>query len=82
MHFKQLELKKDGHWLKRTINTSHFKRTMKAILIGAAIGFTFFYLTEGRLMDSIPTREILKSLAIGGFFGFFLTNSPCARGRC
>ena len=73
MHFKQLELKKDGNWLKRT---------MKAILIGAAIGFTFFYLTEGRLMDSIPTREILKSLAIGGFFGFFLTNSPCARGRC
>ena len=46
------------------------------------LGFLFFYFTEGRLMESIPGKEIVKSLLIGGFFGFFITNSPCARGRC
>ena len=82
MEFKQLELEQDKSWFKRTISAPHTKRTLKAIAIGAAVGFTFFYMTEGRLMESIPGREIIKSLLIGGFFGFFLTNSPCARGRC
>ncbi len=82
MKFKQLELTQEENWFKRTIQSPHTKKTLRAIVIGAAVGFAFFYITEGRLMESIPTREILKSLAVGGFFGFFLTNSPCARGRC
>ena len=82
MQFKPLELKSQGSWVKRTINSVRFKTTVVAILIGAAVGFAVFYLTEGRLMESIPTNDIFKSLLIGGFFGFFFTNSPCARGRC
>ncbi len=82
MQFKQLELKPEGTWFKRTINAPRFKTTVIAILIGAGIGFSFFYFTEGRLMESMPANEIVKSLLIGGFFGFFITNSPCARGRC
>jgi RsiW-degrading membrane proteinase PrsW (M82 family) len=69
-------------WAKRIINAPRFKTTIIAILVGAAIGFAFFYLTEGRLMESMPANDIIKSLLIGGFFGFFITNSPCARGRC
>ena len=82
MQFKQLEIKPEGNWVKRTINASRFRTTVIAILVGAGIGFAFFYLTEGRLMESIPANDIIKSLLIGGFFGFFITNSPCARGRC
>ena len=82
MQFKQLEIKPEGTRIKRIINATRFKRTVIAILTGAAIGFGFFYFTEGRLMESIPSNEIIKSLLIGGFFGFFITNSPCARGRC
>ena len=82
MQFKQLEIKSQGSWAKRTINSSRFKTTIIAILVGSAIGFAFFYLTEGRLMESMPANDIIKSLLIGGFFGFFFTNSPCARGRC
>jgi hypothetical protein len=82
MEFKQLELKQQGSWIKRQISTSHFKKTIIAILVGAVIGFAFFYLTEGRLMNSMPGKDILNSLLIGGFFGLFITNSPCARGRC
>jgi len=82
MQFKELDLKPQGSWVKRTLHSAHFRKTLIALGIGAALGFTFFYVTEGRLMQSIPGVEILKSLAIGAFFGFFVTNSPCARGSC
>ena len=82
MQFKQLDLKPQGSWLNRTVSSPRFKTTITAILVGAVIGFLFFYFTEGRLMESIPAKEVIKSLFIGGFFGFFITNSPCARGRC
>lgn len=82
MEFKQLDIKPQGSWISRTVQSPRFKTTLTAILIGALFGFLFFYLTEGRLMESIPAGEIVKSLLIGGFFGFFITNSPCARGRC
>jgi len=82
MQFKQLDIKPQGSWISRTVNSPRFKTTITAILVGATISFLFFYFTEGRLMESMPGTDILKSLAIGGFFGFFITNSPCARGRC
>ncbi len=82
MQFKQLDLKPQGSWVSRTVNSPRFKTTLTAILVGATISFLFFYFTEGRLMESIPGKDIVKSLLIGGFFGFFITNSPCARGRC
>ncbi len=82
MQFKQLDLKPQGSWITRTIHSPRFKTTLTAVAAGAVLGFLFFYFTEGRLMESIPGKEVLKSLLIGGFFGFFITNSPCARGRC
>jgi len=82
MQFKQLDLKPQENWITRTIHSPRFKTTITAMLVGAVLGFLFFYFTEGRLMESMPGKEIVKSLLIGGFFGFFITNSPCARGRC
>jgi len=82
MKFKQLELTQEESWFKRTVTSPRTRKTALSIVIGAVVGFTFFYITEGRLMESIPGREIMKSLLVGGFFGFFITNSPCARGRC
>ena len=82
MQFKELEIKPEGSWLKRTLISAHFKKTLIALAVGAIVGFGFFYFTEGRLMESIPGVEIIKSMAVGAFFGLFVTNSPCARGRC
>ena len=82
MQFKQLDLKPQGTWISRTVQSPRFKTTLTAIVVGSVIGFLFFYFTEGRQMEHIPANEIVKSLLIGGFFGFFITNSPCARGRC
>ncbi|MCP4312141.1 MAG: hypothetical protein GY790_12820 [Bacteroidetes bacterium] len=82
MQFKQLELSNKENWFKRTIKSTHFKKSIIAITIGAMASFTFFYFTEGRLMESMEAGEVLKSMGIGAFFGFFITNSPCAWGRC
>ena len=82
MEFKQLDLKPEGNALTRMLKSRQTRRTLLAILIGAVVGFTWFYLSEGRHYDQLLAGDILKSMAIGGFFGFFITNSPCARGRC
>jgi hypothetical protein len=82
MQFKELEIKPQGSRIKRLTKNPQVRRTMMAIFVGALIGFGLFYLTEGRTMASIPANDIFKSMLIGGFFGFFVTNSPCARGRC
>ena len=82
MEFKPLELKSKESKFKRLAKTPHIRRSAIAIMIGAIVGFALFYFSEGRTMESIPAGDIFKSMMIGGFFGFFMTNSPCARGRC
>lgn len=82
MEFKQLEIKPEPSWIKRTIRSQHTKKSVLFIVIGAIAGFLFFYFTEGKNMEVIETAGIIKSMLIGGFFGFFITNSPCARNRC
>jgi len=82
MEFKKLELEPEGSWIKRKISNPHFKKSVIYMLAGAVLGFVFFYVSEGMNMDKIPTKDVLQSMAFGGFMGFFITNSPCARGRC
>lgn len=82
MEFKKLEIEQEGSWLRRFITSPQTKKTLVAILIGAVAGFLFYYFTEGHNAEILTAGEVLKSLGIGGFMGFFLTNSPCARGRC
>ena len=82
MEFKKLELEPEAGKIKRLINFPHIKRTVLFTVIGAVAGFVYFYLTEGKHMEIITSVDVLKSMLIGGFFGFFITNSPCARGRC
>jgi hypothetical protein len=68
--------------LLRLFTSKTFRRTLAGITIGAIAGFAIFYLTEGMHMDSLSSADILQSLAFGGLFGLFITNSPCARNRC
>ena len=82
MEFKKLELEQERGWFKRILGSSNVRKSVIAIIIGAIAGFLIFFFTEGRDMDVIVLSDVLKSVAIGGFFGFFITNSPCARGRC
>ena len=82
MEFKQLDIKPEGNWLQRTLANPHTKKTLKYTLIGALAGLAIFYFTEGKELSQITSGDVLKSMLIGGFYGFFITNSPCARGKC
>lgn len=79
---KKLELQPEKKGIKGLIQSRQFKRSIIAILTGAVAGVGFFYLTEGINMATLEFSEILNSAMIGAFFGFFITNSPCARNRC
>ncbi len=82
MEFKKLEIKEEGNWLQRQIRKPHYRKTLLYIILGAIGGFLFYYLSEGMHMDAMPRGEIVQSVLVGAFLGFFITNSPCAKGRC
>jgi type IV secretory pathway TrbL component len=82
MEFKKLEIQEESSWFKRLIKSPQTNRTILFTIIGAGVGFLYFYLSKGRDMNMMETGEIIQSLLVGGFFGFFITNSPCARNRC
>jgi hypothetical protein len=82
MEFKQLDLKPEGSRLKRLSKSPHVRKSALYILIGAIIGLAYFYFTEGRHVAELSRGDMTKSVLIGGFFGFFITNSPCARNKC
>ncbi len=77
-----MELTRDSNRFKRIIKSKHLQKSALYIVLGAAAGFLIFYITEGRNMNEMVSGDIINSLLLGGFFGFFITNSPCARGKC
>ncbi len=78
---KKLEIA-DEKGSKGFIKSKQTRRTVIAILIGAVAALAFYYITEAQSMAAFSIGEALKNMALGGFLGFFVTNSPCARGRC
>lgn len=82
MEFKKLEIKEEGNWFQRKIRNPHTKKTLVYILLGAVGGFLFYYFSEGIHMDAMSRGDIVQSVLVGAFLGFFITNSPCARGHC
>lgn len=82
MEFKKLELKPKGSFLQRTWRSPHTRKTLIAVVAGATLSFVFFYFSEGQHMSGISASEVFRSAGVGAFFGLFITNSPCARGRC
>ncbi|MCE4563218.1 hypothetical protein INQ51_02745 [Maribellus sp. CM-23] len=82
MEFKKLEIKEEGNWIQRKLRNPHFRKTLIYMAVGAVGGFIFYYVSEGMSRDVMPMGDIIQSIGVGAFLGFFVTNSPCARGRC
>lgn len=82
MEFKRLELESEPRGIRKLIKSESFRRSLLYISIGAVAGFLLFFFSEGQLQQSISFKDVLKSAGVGGFFGFFIANSPCARNRC
>jgi len=80
--FKKLELEPEGNWFSRLIKSPQFRRSIISILIGAVAGFVIYYMNQDGNIPSVFNKESIHNILFGAGFGFFITNSPCARGRC
>ena len=80
-NFKEVEVKRPNS-IKGLLNNKQLRRTLLFMLGGAVASMAWFYYSEGQHMDAITGTEWFKSGAIGALFGTFISNSPCARGRC
>ena len=82
MKFKELKIESESNWFKRFLRSKQTKKTIIFTSIGAVVGFLLFFFTDGRQQDVMKFNDILNNLLIGGFFGGFIANSPCARNKC
>ncbi len=82
MEFKQLDIKPEGSWFARNLWSKHSKKTYLFIFLGAAAGVILYFLEGDRQLSNITFNDVLPNILMGGFFGLFITNSPCARNKC
>ncbi|MFO8001607.1 MAG: hypothetical protein R6U46_10205 [Marinilabilia sp.] len=82
MEFKKLEIQSKNQGIKGLMQSKHFRVSAISIVIGAVAGFVYFYFTSGQHMDNLVFGDFIGNVLLGGFLGFFLTNSPCARNKC
>ena len=82
LQFKQLDIKPEGNWVQRNLLTPHAKKTMVAILTGAVAALVVTLVTDEKSIAELSSGDIFQSIFLGGMIGLFITNSPCARGRC
>lgn len=79
---KPLELKDDDNDFLKKQKIKHIRKSIIFVVLGMIAGVGYYYFSEGQHLDAMTLGSITKSALVGGFFGFFITNSPCARGRC
>ncbi len=80
--FKEVEIKREGSRIERLVKSAHFKRTLIYSIGGAVIGYLLYFLIDGIQDGVFWNDEALQMMISGLAVGIFLTNSPCARGRC
>ena len=80
--FKKLDIKPEGSKLTRFIKSGQFKRTLIFMALGALIGFGTFYFGKSNASGEFWSDVALKHIFLGAGLGAFISNSPCARGRC
>ena len=80
--FKELEITHEDSWLIRTMRSPHFRKTVLYGVVGAVIGYVLYYLSLGTDSRVLWSDEAMSNVLMGLAFGVFITNSPCARGKC
>lgn len=82
MEFKHLEISPENNRLKRLFSSKQFRKSVIYILIGVVLGIVFTYLAGGMQLSNLNLKDLITNAFFGAFFGFFITNSPCARNSC
>ena len=80
--FEPVKLGPEGKRAKRLERWRHLGKTLLYMVAGAAISLVITYFNEGSRISSMNADVVSNALFIGAFMGLFITNSPCARGRC
>ncbi|MEN9444246.1 MAG: hypothetical protein RIS47_1136 [Bacteroidota bacterium] len=80
--FKKLEIREEGSWLQRQLRSAHVRKTALFAVIGAAVGYIMFFASHNMDSHLLWSDEAFKNVMMGAAFGVFITNSPCARGKC
>ena len=77
-----MEIKPRSETLKENLKTWKFWRPFLSVLIGAIAGFSYYHFVGCSSGTCAITSSPYMSTIWGGAMGYFLVNSPCARGRC
>lgn len=80
--FKPLEIKQQGTWWQRLYKSKQVRKTVLYMAAGSLISLAISYFSESNGFAGMSNGEISNALITGAFFGFFITNNPCARGKC
>ena len=65
--------------VKEFFTTWYFWKPFLGIVVGLLAGFLYFYFVECKTDPCVITNDAYSSVLFGGFLGFFVTGSPCAR---
>jgi hypothetical protein len=67
---------------KSLIRSKYFWKPAIGVLLGAVVGYLYFYFI-GCQSGSCPiTSSATGSIIMGALLGLFITNSPCSKGTC
>ena len=68
--------------IKNIFKSRQFRKSIFAIFIGAVSGF-LYYRFIGCSSGQCPiTGSPYGSIILGSLIGFFISNSPCSKGKC
>jgi hypothetical protein len=65
--------------VKEFFTSWFFWRPFIGVVAGGLIGFLYYYFVGCKSGTCAITSNPYNSMLFGGFFGFFITSSPCAR---
>ena len=76
------ELKTGTKTFKEFITSKHFLKSFIAVVIGGIAGFLYYHFVGCQSGSCAITSNPFLSILVGSFFGLFIVNSPCSRGKC
>jgi hypothetical protein len=68
--------------LKEFFTSKHFRKSFIAVIIGGLAGFLYYHFIGCQSGRCAITSNPFLSIFTGAFFGLFIVNSPCSRGKC
>ncbi len=80
--FKPLEVQQEKNVFKRIAKSRHLQKTFLYMILGSTISFLLSFMSADMNWAAMQSNEIWQSVIMGAAFGLFITNSPCARGKC